>query len=409
MSVPDHQSGEGGYEKKNRWGSNHRSQPSPVLEDGEILEDMREFTTVVRGKGPGRSRHESTATIGGSWRTSAGQKTGISQTPSVTPYPPAGSRSRSIMAGAIEKSYRQPADPPRQGGQASQYPTSTFGRLALKVPPSHAATARSSHYHNNNNTSTVANCQERGRHISTQNNRAVDRAEYKPGMIFYAMLHQEHWAGEDAPVDEAVTRSNNGIIHSKKRPFVVLFLYDAHYVSLPLLTHSGKGIGHRVSDEYVSIYDPRSRDPMLQQTQHPVLWAKNMLPNTYPLKTASTVHLTFPIARSYSFESWREGYLDDQSTAQLISLYRHVMTRLAAPSPTNVRAAAAVKAQKERVEKTKRAAEAAQALVVTTDLPGLAPIERVMPLRHALTTRIEVSNAQDGLAKALEDSLNLQV
>ncbi|MCJ1379520.1 hypothetical protein MMC17_002621 [Xylographa soralifera] len=397
MSSPSITLGEGGYQKKNRWGSNHGSQPSPILEDGEILHDTREFTTVVRGKGTAISRLGSTATVG-SWRNSAGQQVGIGKTTPGAPYVPAGPRSRTILEGAIEKARKQPA-----------HPTSTLGRLTLKVAPSHAATARSSHYHTYNNTSTVANRQERGRHITTQKNRTADKAEYKPGMIFYAMLHQEHWAGENAPTEEAVTRSNNGVIHSKKRPFVVLFLYDAHYVSLPLLTHSGRGIGDRMSDEYVSIYDPRSHDPMLQQSKHPVLWAKNMLPNTYPLKTTSTVHLTYPIARPYSTESWREGYLDDKSTAQLISVYRQVMTRFAAPSPTNLLAAATVKAQKERVEKTKRAAEAAQALVVTKDLPGLAPIERVIPLRNALTTRMEVSIAQDALAKALEDSLNLHI
>ena len=221
------------------------------------------------------------------------------------------------------------------------------------------------------------------------------------------MLHQEHWAGENAPTEEAVTRSNNGVIHSKKRPFVVLFLYNAHYVSLPLLTHSGRGIGDRMSDEYVSVFDPRSRDPMLQQSNHPVLWARNMLPKSLPLRSTTTVHLTYPIARPYSTESCREGYLDDKSTAQLISLFRQVMIRFAAPSPMDMLAAATVKAQKKEVETAKRTAEAAQVLVVTTDLPGLAPRERVMPLKRALTARIDVSIAQDALAKALEDSLDL--
>ncbi|MCJ1437483.1 hypothetical protein MMC27_006870 [Xylographa pallens] len=395
MSSPSITIAKSGYQKNNRWGSIHGSSPSPILEDGEILDGARPFTTVIRGKGTAVSRLGSTATIG-SCLNPAGQQVGISKMTQRAPYMPTGSRNRTIVEGAIEKPWKQAA-----------HPTSTLGRMALKVAPSHASTARSSHYHNNNKTSMVANRQERSRYITTQRNRTADKAEYKPGMIFYAMLHQEHWAGENAPMEEAVTRSNNGVIYSKKRPFVVLFLYDGHYVSLPLFTHSGRGIGDRISDEYVSIYDPRSQDPMLQQSEHPVIWAKNMLPNTYPLKTTSTVHLTYPIARPYNTESWREGYLDDESTAQLISLYRQVMIRLAAPSPTNVQAAATVKAQKEKVETAKRAAEAAQALVVTTDLPGLAPIERVMPLRNALATRMDVSIAQDALAQALEDSLVL--
>ncbi|MCJ1320096.1 hypothetical protein MMC15_005433 [Xylographa vitiligo] len=408
MSLPSNSSGKEVYQKEKVWKSNHKSQPSPILEDGEILEDTQEFTTVPHRKGTARSRQGSTTAIG-SWRTSAGQRSGIVQTPSGALYPPTGSRNHTTIIGAIEKTYKQSANPSRQGGQASLHPSSTFGRLTLKAPPSHAATTRSSHYVNNHNSSTVAHHQERSRHITSKKNRAADRAEYKPGMIFYAMLHQEHWAGEDAPVEESVTRSNNGIIHSKKRPFVVLFLYDAHYVSLPLFTHSGNGIGTRASDEFVSIHDPRSREPKLQQSKHPTLCAGNMLPNTYPLKSSSTIRPTYPVARDYSAESWREGYLDNESTVQLINLFRHAITALAAPTPTHVMSATRVRAQKDKVEIARKAADAAQALVVTTDLPGLAPIERVMPLKHALKTRLEVSIAQDALVQALEDSLILHI
>ncbi|MCJ1402703.1 hypothetical protein MMC11_005924 [Xylographa trunciseda] len=406
MSTPSDPLGASKYQKKKLWESNHGSQPSPILEDEEILEDTQEFTTVVHRNSTARSRQGSTAPIK-SWRTSTVQRSGTVKNTLGTPYPPTGLRNHSTLAGAIEKSYKQAVYPARQGEKASPYPTSTLGRMSLYAPQSHAATARSSHYNKINNTSTVAYHQDRGRHVTTKKNKAADRAEYKVGMIFYAMLHQEHWAGDDAPVEEAVTRSNNGVIHSKKRPFVVVSLYDSHYVSLPLFTHSGQGIGNRVSDEYVSVYDPRSHLPKVQQSQHPVLFAGNMLPNTYPLKPTSTIRLTYPVAREYSAESWREGYLDNESTAKLIKLYRHATKAFAAPSPAILMAAAKVKAQKETVEKARKAADAAQALVVTADLPGLAPIERVMPLRHALATRIEVSTAQDGLAKALEESLNL--
>ncbi|MCJ1284895.1 hypothetical protein MMC26_004232 [Xylographa opegraphella] len=52
-------------------------------------------------------------------------------------------------------------------------------------------------------------------------NRVADRAEYKPGMIFNTILHQEHLA-EDALVEESVTRSDNGTIYSKNVPLICI-------------------------------------------------------------------------------------------------------------------------------------------------------------------------------------------
>ena len=267
-----------GHQKGKAWKSNQRSQPSPNLEDGEEIEKRDKFTTVVHRNGTARSRQGDTIPIG-SWRTSASQRSGMGQTPSGAPYPPTGSRSRTTLVGAVEKSYQQSANLSRQGGQVSQHPSSTFGRLTLKAHPKSCC---------NCPFVTLRQQQKfihsypisRSRHITTKKNRAADRAEYKPGIIFYAMLHQEHWAGEDAPVEESVTRTNNGIIHSKNVPllsssYTMHIMY--HFLSSPTLGT----VGNRASDEFVSIYDPRSWESKLQQSQHPTLFTGNMLPNTY--------------------------------------------------------------------------------------------------------------------------------
>ncbi|MCJ1474199.1 hypothetical protein MMC13_002857 [Lambiella insularis] len=398
------------------WGSKTKRIPSPVLEDGEIVEDGQGFTTVTAKKK--RDQYGSAVAVPQGNRTQYGDLGRLPLSNKTTNYLfPGPQQGHTSYTGIIDKqgrgsSYAAYSRPPpgvlisTAGGEQRKI------RTAVSVAQSHASTARSAVYSQRPIFPTVAGHQgaERVR-LTAQRDLATEKAQYRPGMIIFAVLHEQHWA-EGRPEKmlasvASTTLSNQGRpIHSKERPMIVVALHDTHYVALPCFTHSCRGVGDRNADEYVSVFDYRSKQ-RIPQTNHRPLETEYLYENVNIMQPTCTAYITYPISRSYSFECFRHGYLTEKSTADLIRLY---LKSIPVPASTTADDSTEVKIHQGRrnLDSAKRAVALAQEQLASTTRAGGTPAQCVPPLQALVKIQDHFAAAFESLLLAYENKLELQ-
>lgn len=158
--------------------------------------------------------------------------------------------------------------------------------------------------------------------------RVLAKEVFKPGMIIRAALHDPLLAGTADSNDKRRTSSLYGPVFSKIRKLIVVALYEDHYVALPVYTHHGNGLQAKAKpDEYISVSDHRSQEPVTQLSKHLPLVTETMNSGVDLLHPKATIHLTYPVSRKYDLRITPEGNLNLKSVRKLITLYNDSMPR----------------------------------------------------------------------------------
>ncbi|KIX95700.1 uncharacterized protein Z520_08407 [Fonsecaea multimorphosa CBS 102226] len=114
------------------------------------------------------------------------------------------------------------------------------------------------------------------------------------------------------------------IMH-KHRHFIVVQVYDSHYVALPVFTNAGRGLAPVPQHEkkhYMSIRDHRTDNFECQNPELPVLVTEEMEPHSANLAPNSVVKFTIPQTFLITNEIEIVGQLTGWSTAVLSKHYR---------------------------------------------------------------------------------------
>ena len=160
----------------------------------------------------------------------------------------------------------------------------------------------------------------------------LGKDSFKPGMIIRAALHEASSGGmsvitEATDGDKYLTESKFGTIHTKYRKFIVLALFQTHYLAMPIYTHNGQGLeGKQCPEEYVSVQDHRANAPFTPLSIHvPLVTAQlNAFVQVYHPK--STLHLTYLVPRRYDIPVVHEGFLNKRSLDSLNKLFHKYVT-----------------------------------------------------------------------------------
>ncbi|KAL8766087.1 MAG: hypothetical protein Q9209_007053 [Squamulea sp. 1 TL-2023] len=154
------------------------------------------------------------------------------------------------------------------------------------------------------------------------------KEQYYPGMIIRALVHEQDFEASSSKSNITVsqdkyrTASDYGTIYTKCRKMIVLAKYEDHYTAIPVFTHNGNGLQHKVKpDEYVSIKDNRTNDECPAQSKHGHLETENMCNGTEIFHVKSTAHITYALARRYDIPVIKEGQLTGRSLNRLIELF----------------------------------------------------------------------------------------
>ncbi|KAI9702987.1 MAG: hypothetical protein M1836_008201 [Candelina mexicana] len=153
----------------------------------------------------------------------------------------------------------------------------------------------------------------------------VNKNSFRPGMIFRAVIHEPLADRKAAKGGKGRTESNHGPICTKYRKLIVIGIYEDHVVALPIYTHNGEGLNHKLNpDEYVSIRDPRtgvSAEDFRKESKHKPIVARNLNPDTELYHPKAVVHFTHPYSFEYSWKMIPEGVLEGISFVELKALH----------------------------------------------------------------------------------------
>ena len=161
--------------------------------------------------------------------------------------------------------------------------------------------------------------------------RELAKHRYKLGTIIRAPLHEEDYSGgncESYPLEtralmkaKTITESPvGGVIHTKFRKFIVVALFDDHYLAVPLYSYKGDGLIEKKADEYISIQDHRA-DAIKPQSRHGLLYTDNLESHVDHYEPMTSAHFAYPVARKYKLPVVYEGELRADSTKLLLRLY----------------------------------------------------------------------------------------
>ena len=164
--------------------------------------------------------------------------------------------------------------------------------------------------------------------LDANRSTAMTKELCRVGMIIRAVVHDQDFNDKPgclATPDEAhSTVSKFGTIYSKMRWMIVVAIYQAHYLTVPLYTHNGTGLSNK-SDvaklEYVSVRDTRHVGEFESLSRHRRLEAR-MISGTTILHRKSVAHLTAPVMRKYGMLIEEQGQLDKYSVDDFVSLWR---------------------------------------------------------------------------------------
>ncbi len=161
--------------------------------------------------------------------------------------------------------------------------------------------------------------------------RELAKHRYRLGTIVRAPLHEEDYSGgncESYPHEtralmkaKTITESPvGGVIHTKFRKFIVVALFDDHYLAVPLYSYKGDGLIEKKADEYISIQDHRA-DAIKPQSRHGLLYTGNLESHVDHYEPMTSAHFAYPVARKYKLPVVYEGELRADSTKLLLRLY----------------------------------------------------------------------------------------
>lgn len=167
--------------------------------------------------------------------------------------------------------------------------------------------------------------------------REMLRGEYSLGTIIRAPLHEEDFdggTGASFPPDmrksmmaKAISESPlGGAIHTKYRKFIVVALFDDHYMAVPIYSYNGDGIVRKHADEYISVQDHRT-ELVTPQSRHGVLYTAELEEHVDHYKPMSAAHFAFAVPRKYRLPVVYEGNLAAESTKHLLGLFGTFMAR----------------------------------------------------------------------------------
>ena len=161
------------------------------------------------------------------------------------------------------------------------------------------------------------------------------KENFKIGMIIRAPLHEEDYsrgrgvADTDATVaDKFRTDSKFGAIFTKYRHMIVIALYQDHYVAVPLYTHNGKGLEHKVkADEFVSVQDHRVPGEFKKLSIHQPIVTETMNAGVRYIDPKSTAHYTYPVSRKYGLPVVAEGQVKKVCLTSLTALVNNAANK----------------------------------------------------------------------------------
>ena len=157
------------------------------------------------------------------------------------------------------------------------------------------------------------------------------KSRYKLGTIVRAPLHEEDYSGgccESYPVEtralikaKTITESPvGGAIHTKFRKFIVVALFDDHYLAVPMYSYKGDGLVQKEADEYVSVQDHRA-NAIEPQSRYGLLYTGRLEDHVDHYEPMTAAHFAYPISRKYKLPVVYEGELRQESTRHLLRLY----------------------------------------------------------------------------------------
>ncbi|KAI9775002.1 MAG: hypothetical protein M1835_005976 [Candelina submexicana] len=125
-----------------------------------------------------------------------------------------------------------------------------------------------------------------------------NKHSFRSGMISRAVIHDPLAGRKAAKGRKGRTESNYGPICTKYTKLIVIGIYDDHVVALPIYTHNGEGLNHKLNpDGYVSVRDPRtgvSAEDFRKESKHKPIVAGNLNPDTELYHPKAVVHFTHP-------------------------------------------------------------------------------------------------------------------
>jgi len=165
---------------------------------------------------------------------------------------------------------------------------------------------------------------------NVQQPQKLARHMFVPGTIIRCALHEEDYMGtskgaEVTVASKFVSKSDAGSVFTKIRIMIVVSCHSRQYTALPLYTHNGNGLSRKDADEqmeYVSVRDHRFSGDFTGQSKHGYLKTEYLKPGIHILDPRSTAHITYTHPRKYDLPVVHQGHLTEQSTNQLVKLYK---------------------------------------------------------------------------------------
>ena len=159
--------------------------------------------------------------------------------------------------------------------------------------------------------------------VQTQSCSKHTKGSFKVGTIICAPLHEQDFNGRTKVVDQSITDSVYGRIHTKFRKMIIVSVFDQHYVVVPCYSHGGQGLDNKhAKEEFMSIQDHRSREKVTAQSGRPVLVTQQINSGIEPYHPKTVVHLARPYSRSYDTPCIMEGRIAKISITELTKAYR---------------------------------------------------------------------------------------
>ncbi len=153
----------------------------------------------------------------------------------------------------------------------------------------------------------------------------VNKDSFRPGLIFRTVHHEPQADLNATKGTKGRTESKYGPISTKYRKMIVIGIYEDHCVCVPMYTHNGDGLEHKLKpDEFVSIRDPRtgvSTEDFHKESKHKPIIAGKMYPDTELYSSRAVVHFTYPVSFRYIWKMIPEGVLEGISLVELKALH----------------------------------------------------------------------------------------
>lgn len=153
------------------------------------------------------------------------------------------------------------------------------------------------------------------------------KSSFKVGMIICAPLHEQDFNPQGNVVDQSITDSVYGRIHTKFRKQIIVALFDSHYVAVPCYSHGGRGLEHKqAKNEFMVVQDHRSQEKVAAESPRRILVTEQINSGVEPYHPKTAAHVARPYSRSYESPCIIEGKLQRLSITDLAKTYRDLIS-----------------------------------------------------------------------------------